>query len=385
MELTSLLSILAVVLPVAYGAPAQATDSLHPEILNAMKRDLGLNAEQAVARVTHDHEASRLIEKLSGSLGSGSFAGGWIRDGKTFVGVTDQASAEHVTAAGAHPIVMGSTLSKLQSAKEVLDQHLASGVEARDDQSHLAGVASYFVDVAANKLVVESLGDKESQDRARALASRANLSESDYELRIVKQLPKTTSTNVIGGDSYVIVDSKTRCSYGFAVTGGFVSAGHCGKKGYQVTAGQSLGGEAVGTFAGSTFPGSDYSYVKTVASAKLYGLIDNYNGGTIAVKGSQEAAVGASVCRSGATTGVRCGTITGKDQTVVLDGSSTVYHLSRSSACCDHGDSGGSFYAGGQGQGVTSATNGECNSNGYSYFQPLNPILQNYGVSLITS
>lgn len=384
MELTSLLSILAVVLPVAYGAPAVTSESLHPEILNAMKRDLGLNTEQAVARVNNDHEASRLIEKLGNSLDSGSFAGGWIAQGKTFVGVTDQASAEHVTAAGATPVVVSTSLSKLQGAKEALDQHLASSVQTRGDSQHLAGVASYFVDVAANKLVVEALGDDQSQQRARELASRANLGESDYEIRIVNELPRTTATNVIGGDAYVI-DSKTRCSIGFSVTGGFVSAGHCGQKGSAVTAGATVGGEALGTFAGSTFPGNDFSYIKTVSSARLIGAIDNYQGGTIPVKGSSEAAVGASVCRSGSTTQVHCGTIQGKDQTVVLDGTNTVYHLTKSSACCDHGDSGGSFYAGSQGQGVTSGANGNCNNNGYSYFQPLNPILQNYGVSLITS
>lgn len=377
MELTNLLSFLAVMLPVAYGAPTQAADSLHPEILNAMMRDLGLNAEQAVARVSHDNQATKLISQLSGSIGD-KFAGGWIDAGKTYVGVTDQATAEHVKAAGAVPVVMNTSLSKLEAAKQAMDQHLSSAIQARDTDT--TGIASYFVDVTANKVVVESLAD--SQERAHALAARGNLSEGDYEVRIVKSLP-SAAASVIGGDSYVIA-SKTRCSYGFAVTGGFVSAGHCGNKGDRVTAGASAGGEYVGDFAGSTFPGKDMSYVKTASNVKLVGAINNYNGGTIAVKGSQEAAQGASVCRSGYTTGVKCGTITGKDQTVILDGVNKVYGLSRSSACCDHGDSGGSFYSGSQGQGVTSATNGGCSDGGYSYFQPLNPILQNYGVSLIT-
>lgn len=382
MELTHLLSFLAVVLPMAYGAPTQAADELHPEILAAMKRDLGLNAEQAHARVAHDDLATKLITKLSSSIGNDKFAGGWISNGKTFVSVTDAAAVEHVAAAGAVPVLTKNSLTKLKAAKDAIDQHLQSSVETRDEESGIKGIASYFVDVASNKIVVESLAD--SQDRAHALAARGNLSEGEYEVRVVESLP-SAAASVVGGDAYVIVEPKLTCSYGFSVTGGFVSAGHCGQRGQHVTAGRSLGGEAVGQFAGSTFPGADMSYVKTNSNTRLYGSIDNYNGGSIAVRGSQEAAQGASVCRSGATTGVRCGTITGKDQTVILDGTNKVYGLSRSSACCDHGDSGGPFYSGSQGQGVTSATNGECNSGGYSYFQPLNPILQNYGVSLITN
>ncbi|KFA80418.1 hypothetical protein S40288_11743, partial [Stachybotrys chartarum IBT 40288] len=58
MELSRFLAILAVILPLAYGAPTQATTNLHPEILAAMKRDLGLDAEQATARVARDLKAT---------------------------------------------------------------------------------------------------------------------------------------------------------------------------------------------------------------------------------------------------------------------------------------------------------------------------------------
>ncbi|CEJ94883.1 hypothetical protein VHEMI10390 [[Torrubiella] hemipterigena] len=81
MELTSFLSFLAAVLPVAYGAPIQAANSVHPKIVEAMKRDLGTTAEQAVARVAHDLHASIVIEQVRVSLGD-SFAGGWIDAGK---------------------------------------------------------------------------------------------------------------------------------------------------------------------------------------------------------------------------------------------------------------------------------------------------------------
>ncbi len=42
----------------------------------------------------------------------------------------------------------------------------------------------------------------------------------------------------------------------------------------------------------------------------------DYAGGTVAVKGSTQAAVGATVCRSGSTTGWHCGQIQGFNSTV---------------------------------------------------------------------
>ena len=59
--------------------------------------------------------------------------------------------------------------------------------------------------------------------------------------------------------------------------------------------------------------------------------------------------------------------------------------LSRSNACAEPGDSGGSWISGNQAQGVTSGGTGNCTSGGTMWFQPVNPILQRYGLSLTTS
>ncbi len=378
MELTAVLSFLAVALPVAYGAPTDAIDSLHPKLLEAMKRDLGLDTKQAIARVNHDRHASSLIEQLRGSVQS-SFAGGWIHDDKIYIGVTDQAAADHVFANGALPVLMNTSLSKLENAKKAIDNHLTDQKRATKQTSN---IASYFLDVTTNKLVVEALDA--GQDNARELAKLTGLSESEFEIRRVDKLP-TLSTSVLGGDQYYLNDSNNWCSIGFSVDGGFVSAGHCGSRGDYVRNNQNV---KLGTFAGSIFPGRDMSYIQTYDDITLKGLIDDYQGGTFPVKGSSEAAVGASICRSGNKTGVRCGKISGKDQTVVFNNPNsqdTVNGLTRTSACCDHGDSGGSYFSGTQGQGVCSGQNGDCNSGGYSWFYPLNPILEEYGVSLITA
>jgi streptogrisin C len=112
--------------------------------------------------------------------------------------------------------------------------------------------------------------------------------------------------------------------------------------------------------------------------------VNDYNGGTVAVQGSTEAAVGASVCRSGSTTGWRCGTIQAKNQTVNYPEGS-VTGLTRTSACAERGDSGGSWLSGNQAQGVTSGGSGNCTTGGTTFFQPVNEILQAFGLTLVTS
>jgi streptogrisin C len=113
-------------------------------------------------------------------------------------------------------------------------------------------------------------------------------------------------------------------------------------------------------------------------------LVNNYSGGTVTVAGSTEAAVGASICRSGSTTGWHCGTIQAKNQTVNY-AEGTVSGLTRTNVCAEPGDSGGSWLSGQQAQGVTSGGSGNCTSGGVTYFQPVNEILSAYSLTLRTS
>ncbi|OAA41984.1 Peptidase S1A, streptogrisin [Beauveria brongniartii RCEF 3172] len=387
MELAKFLAFLAVVLPVAYGAPTQAaTGELHPKILEAMKRDLGLDADQAHARVAREAAAANVIEQMRGSAGE-SFAGAWFDADTLHIGVTDEALAGEVTAAGATPIVMTNSLSKLEKAKADLDKvfipqaNTMSGGSASGSSGSSsaagAGIASFFVDVASNRLVIEALGD--NHDRAEELAAQIGLASGEYEVRTVEELP-TLYASVQGGDNYYI-DNASRCSVGFAVTTGFVSAGHCGRTGSSATTPR---GQPLGTFAGSVFPGSaDMSYVRTVSGTGLNGSINGYGQGNLPVSGSNVAAIGASVCRSGATTQVHCGTIRARGATINYQEGS-VTGLTQTTVCAEQGDSGGSFYAGSQAQGVTSGGNGNCRSGGITYFQPVNEILETFSLTLVT-
>jgi streptogrisin C len=63
----------------------------------------------------------------------------------------------------------------------------------------------------------------------------------------------------------------------------------------------------------------------------------------------------------------------------------TVYQMTRTTACAQPGDSGGSFVSSTrQAQGVTSGGSGNCSTGGTTFFQPLNEILSVYGLTLVT-
>jgi hypothetical protein len=53
--------------------------------------------------------------------------------------------------------------------------------------------------------------------------------------------------------------------------------------------------------------------------------------------------------------------------------------------CAEPGDSGGSFISGDQAQGVTSGGWGDCSGGGETWYQPINEILNRYGLTLTTA
>ena len=108
---------------------------------------------------------------------------------------------------------------------------------------------------------------------------------------------------MVGGQAYFInLDGgQARCSIGFSVEGGFVTAGHCGTVGTETI---DLENQAQGEVAASVFPGdADMGFVKTEGDVVLQPFVDDFEGNALPVGGSTEAPVGSAVCRSGSTTG----------------------------------------------------------------------------------
>ncbi|PTL84821.1 ricin-type beta-trefoil lectin domain protein [Vitiosangium sp. GDMCC 1.1324] len=362
---------LPVVPDTAVAAPAQEAvrvPDASPELLSAMQRDFGLTAEQARRRMTSEAVAARLEKRLSEDLGA-TFGGAWMsEDGsKLVVGVTDAASAEYVRGLGAEPRRVTRSARQLDQVKSALDRNARRAGRT---------VHAWYVDVATNSVVV--LAQDKALSGARDFVAASGTTDGSVRVVASAEEPRPLY-DLRGGDAYY--PGPYRCSIGFSVSGGFVTAGHCGGVG---TTTNGVNGAAQGTVRGSTFPGNDYAWVQVNSSWASQPWVNNYAGGNVSVAGSAEAAVGSSICRSGSTTGWRCGVIQAKNVTVNYS-NGPVYGLTQTNACAEGGDSGGSWISGDQAQGVTSGGSGNCTSGGTTFFQPLNPILSVYGLSLTTT
>ncbi|MEV0971609.1 alpha-lytic protease prodomain-containing protein [Microtetraspora glauca] len=345
---------------------AQSAPQPPPGVAEAMQRDLGLSAEQARTRLANEQQAGRTEAALRAGLAD-HFAGSWL-NGPTatlVVATTDAAAVPSIVAAGAEATVVEHTLASLTAAKEALDRAAAKAPGT---------TPVWYVDVRSNSVVV--LSSQPAGAEAFVAASGADRALVRIEKSAERPRP---FYDLRGGDAYYI-GSGTRCSIGFPVTrgttNGFVTAGHC------AVASSTSGSNRVaqGTFQGSSFPGNDYAWVAANSNWTSRPWVYS-NGSNLPVRGSTVAIEGASVCRSGSTTGWHCGTVQQRNSSVTYQ-EGTVYEVTRTNVCAEPGDSGGSFISGDQAQGVTSGGTGNCGSGGITYFQPVGEILSAYGLTL---
>lgn len=379
------MSIATVAVPSATAAPAATRDTFSA----AVQRDLGLTEAQANARFAQQDKAAAVERSLRGSLGA-AFGGAYFdaAAGKLVVGVTDASKAAAVRAAGAQAAVVHYSQSDLNAVTSALGK-----------LNTAAGITGWYADVYTNSVVVKVNRSAATSAtdaflaKASAISSAVRVADvTESPSLLGKKGPKPPSGgalyNVRGGDAWTT--DLWRCSVGFSATGltgskHFVTAGHC-TQGAVFAYGYN--DKQMGVGGGSAFGvQGDYGKVDvTSADWGLLGTVNHYGGSDVAVKGSTEAPIGASVCRSGSTTGWHCGTIKSKNQTVIYINGGPVMGLTETDACAEPGDSGGSFITGtGQAQGMTSGGSGDCKEGGETYFQPVNEALQAYGLRIVVS
>jgi hypothetical protein len=106
-------------------------------------------------------------------------------------------------------------------------------------------------------------------------------------------------------------------------------------------------------------------------------------GGTkIVIAGSKETPVGGKVCHVGPTIGSRCGSVDATNQTVRFPWG-TATGVTRTSICSGSVDLGAAYLTDDQAQGVPLGGPDFCTTTGTSYFVPVNPILDKYGLKLL--
>ncbi len=381
-----------------FAGSAFAAD-LDPTLSAAMQRDLGLTGQQLAQYLKTERLAQQQGKALERAQGR-NFAGSWIErksNGNHVLVVATTSIAPQAAAAGVEVRQARHSLASLDASKARLDDVLAHGGKVPK------GVYGWSVDLPGNSVVV-SVG-KGGQKAGIDFVAASGADVDSIRFETAEEQP-SLRMDVLGGygilrnpgDGYLYA-----CSVGFSVTQngapGFATAGHCGDAG-EVTyyePSQWTLGVRLGTYAASNFPnagqtGPDRAWVRLDAGHVARPVVEGYSSADVTVRGSTEAAVGAAICRSGRTTNWRCGAIKAKNVTVNYSSGETILNLTQTTACSEGGDSGGSFITGpGQAQGVLSGGSGSCQGKGgrpgrgNSYFQPINPLLSAYGLTLVTS
>ncbi|MER8006941.1 S1 family peptidase [Streptomyces sp. NPDC094149] len=362
----------------ASSLPASAADSparssseapASASLLTAMRHDLGLTDEQARARLAAEKTATAVERKAKRAAGT-SYGGSWFEPatGRLTVAVTRGANTEAVRATGATVRIVEHSARRLDATKAHIDALSAP-----------AGVGSWYVDPKANKVVVDVVAAHRGDNDVRAFLARARQA-GPVAVEETAAAPRTFAAGTVGGDPYYT--GNVRCSIGFSVYGGFITAGHCDQH-----TGAVYGWDRsyIGNFQGSSFPDNDYAWVNVGSGWWTVPVVLGW--GTVSdqlVRGSAEAPVGASICRSGSTSHWHCGTVLAKNETVNYS-QGAVHQMTKTSVCAEPGDSGGSFISGDQAQGVTSGGWGNCSSGGETWYQPVNEILNRYGLTLHTA
>jgi streptogrisin D len=161
----------------------------------------------------------------------------------------------------------------------------------------------------------------------------------------------------------------------------FLTAGHCtnlATNWFTSPAHTTL----IGTRVGTSFPGNDYGIVRYKNPHVAHpGMVNRYDGTYADMATAATPAVGQVVRRSGATSGLHSGHVTGLDATVNYE-EGQVTGLIMTDVCAESGDSGGALYYGTTAYGMTSGGNGDCTAGGITFFQPVTEVLKRYNVNI---
>ncbi|MFF4585272.1 S1 family peptidase [Streptomyces sp. NPDC001388] len=305
-------------------------------------------------------------------LGTARTAGTWLdEDGQPVVAVTDEESAATVRKAGAEAKLVSHSMNELKSATATLRS-----------APKVPGTA-WVTDYRTNEVVVRA-------DSTVSASDWAKLTKTAADIGSYVRMERTTGTFTTRlNGAQPILSTGGRCSAGFNVTNGtndfILTAGHCGPTGSTWFA-DNTAKQQVGQTVNQSFPVNDFSLVQYASGKAGDGadVVAIGDGNGVRITGTGDAAVGQRVFRSGSTTGLRDGQVTGLDATVNYP-EGTVSGLIETNVCAEPGDSGGPMFSEGIALGITSGGSGDCTTGGTTFFQPVTRALAQLGVTLIVA
>ncbi|MCP2329414.1 hypothetical protein HDA40_007921 [Hamadaea flava] len=279
-------------------------------------------------------------------------------------------------ATGAVAIEPSYDVAALQRVKATLDA---------DGAARIPGT-SWIVDASSQRVVV-SYDDTVTDGKLTALKAATRRFGSSVRLEHMPGVLERADSRTVGGNA--IFGGSIRCSLGFngisaSGTYYFITAGHCTNEAVDWYDNDHT--TYLGYRAASYYGGSDYGIVRyTNATIAKYGTVEsNYDGTYQDITGSRRAQLDEFICRSGSTTGRRCGYVRDLCATVTYTDGVTLYCMIKTTACMDHGDSGGPLWSGSSALGVLSGGMTGCSAHpsGPSYFMPVQQIVDTYGIRL---
>ncbi|MEV1092730.1 S1 family peptidase [Streptomyces microflavus] len=273
-------------------------------------------------------------------------------------------------------LVAGLALTAPSAVAAPEPQVKATASQLADASAAMLGVdvagTAWYTEASTGKIVVTVDSTVSKAELAEVKGALAN---SKAELTVKRTTGKFTPL-IAGGEA--ITTGGSRCSLGFNVSVGGVAhaltAGHC----TNISASWSIG-----TRTGTSFPNNDYGIIRHSNPAAADGRVYLYNGSYQDITTAGNAFVGQAVRRSGSTTGLRSGTVTGLNATVNYGSSGIVYGMIQTNVCAEPGDSGGSLFAGSTALGLTSGGSGNCRTGGTTFYQPVTEALSAYGATVL--
>jgi alpha-lytic protease prodomain-containing protein/trypsin len=373
----------------AAADPARGADKLDvdPDAAKALAKKRGLTIPEARQLLARERAFGARGARIESSL-AGRSGGDYIdADGNLVVTTLDTASNAVVTRSGARAKLVDDSSARLDAIIKQLDKHAS--------QDGAGAVQGWYVDVPTNSVVVTVTGG--ATDSTTVAITRLARSFGDsvrIEHSPASQAPRPTDS-LVGGYEYVLPSGGT-CSVGFNTRDAYnrnvvLTAGHCTKK----SGWMSRNGYFIGQTRTANYPTDDFgTFWNTYPSYwQPSPSVYKYNGTYARLAGRWDnPPVGATVCKSGRTTGYTCGTIKALNQTLVYKDGSILYGLVRHNACVEPGDSGGSnISAGYYALGVTSGANlvsdrwclSRYGTENVSFYQPVGEALSANGLRLV--
>jgi hypothetical protein len=342
-----------------------------PDAAAAMARQKRITIAEATARLGREQALGNLGARIEKSLGDRS--GGTYLDsnGNLVVTTLDTASKALATRSGARAQLVDDSSARLDAIMGQLDRQAA--------KTGAGAIQGWYVDVPTNTVVVTvTKGAVDGRTAAMTKLAKGFGDSVRIESRPAAQAPRPAEW-LAGGFEFIQPNGGT-CSVGFNTLDAYnrnvvLTAGHCVTAGGLVSRLVSGNRYWIGTTRTADYGGAGQNDFGTFwnqypvfwqPSPSVY----NYNGTYTRVVGQwNNPPIGATVCKSGRTTGYTCGTITGLNQTKVYTGGVRVSGLVRHSACVEPGDSGGANISpDGYALGVTSGANWYYDQNSKSYW-----------------